>query len=437
MKLSKYNILCESLLEKNSYLAYNSRTNALATVEKDKMELLLRNKDNITGIEDKEFLSQLKKGGYVVGAEANELDDIKYLLYKSRYTSKGLSLTIAPTMSCNFACEYCFEKDFHCNSKMDQIVQNRIIDLIQSQVKNLDSVHVTWFGGEPLLEMKAIEEMSVRIIDICRKANIGYSANIITNGYLLNSKNSKRLSELNVNSVQVTLDGTKEVHDKMRPLVNGGNTFDKIMENLAAASEYFNGISVRINIDKLNKNNLREIFELVEIESIKDRLILNLGRITSSGDCGIQNSCLNIEGFSEVDLGFRELLKEYGHDVKRNNSYPVIKGNYCGADMKNSYVIGPKGDLYKCWMDLGNGDRTIGNMLDDNLDITSNKVYFDYMMYDPTDDKHCVDCNLLSVCMGGCGYSRLMGQERCSTFKYNFVTRLQNIEELVLQTKEV
>lgn len=71
-----------------------------------------------------------------------------------------------------------------------------------------------WYhSGEPLLAMDIIESMSVRIMEICKKAKRKYISDITTNGYLLSLDVFRKLLDLNVIEYQITIDGPKEIHD--------------------------------------------------------------------------------------------------------------------------------------------------------------------------------------------------------------------------------
>lgn len=109
---------------------------------------------------------------------------------------------------------------------------------------------------------------------------------------------------------------------------------------------------------------------------------------------------------------------KYGFKVDDYPFYPGIKANYCCADTLNAYVIGPNGDLYKCWNDIGNKERSVGNIKEPIKKY--NKMYSDYPLWSPFNHEECINCNILPLCMGGCVYNGLkIGKPECEKWIYN------------------
>lgn len=106
MKVSNYNFFYEYSKDKNKVIAYNSRTNALALMEKQKFEEYEDFVNNNKVINDDQFVDELKKGSFLIEDDFDEKKLLRYIMFKGRSNSKGLALTIAPTLNCNFACTY-------------------------------------------------------------------------------------------------------------------------------------------------------------------------------------------------------------------------------------------------------------------------------------------------------------------------------------------
>lgn len=214
MKASNYNFFIEH--DDDSYLAYNSRSNSLAIIEKENFrkysDFVLTGKE----IDDSNLVEKLKEGYFLIDDDVDELKILRFQMYKDRMSEHTLSLTIAPTSDCNFRCVYCYEKKSIRKKSMTLEVEDAIIDLIKSVKTTISSMNVAWYGGEPLLRFDVIERLSKRIIQICKENNIQYFSSIVTNGYLLTPEIAKKLAEYQIKNIQVTLDGPKETHDKRR-----------------------------------------------------------------------------------------------------------------------------------------------------------------------------------------------------------------------------
>ncbi|WP_129408292.1 radical SAM protein [Marinitoga lauensis] len=99
-----------------------------------------------------------------------------------------------------------------------------IAEYIINSSKNKKTISIGWFGGEPLMNFKAIEYINKKIID---ESEAELFSSMSSNGYLLNYIDVSKFDELKIKNVQITLDGIEETHDIYRPLVGGGKTFKK------------------------------------------------------------------------------------------------------------------------------------------------------------------------------------------------------------------
>lgn len=238
MKESRFNLFYPARSNPNKILAYNSKSNALATINKDDFDRFKKCSQKGVYDLDEEFLENLKRGNFLIEDDVDELDVLRYQQQSTRYNSSYLGLTIAPTLGCNFRCVYCYEKEHDDIHFMREDVQKDLLRLIEEKCKKLDLLSVAWYGGEPLLAFDLVKSLSKKFIEICDKYGVQYQANIITNGYLLNKEIVKELEDIHVKHIQVTIDGPKDIHDKRRFLKGKQGTFDKIFKNLKNLSEY-------------------------------------------------------------------------------------------------------------------------------------------------------------------------------------------------------
>lgn len=414
MKKSKYNFFFESD-EENKVIAYNAMTNSLALLEKEKFNQI---EDILEGnCNDKELIDNLKKGQFLIEDDVNELEVLRLDMLSSRFNTDSLGITIAPTLGCNFDCVYCYEENHDDFSKMDEETQQALVKHVKSQANTISNLSITWYGGEPLAAFDVIENLSKQFIEICEENNVEYFAGIVTNGYLLSEEILSKFNDLKINFMQVTLDGTEEYHDSRRFLKGGQGTFNRIVNNLAVAKGYVENIALRINTDKENSNKVTEVLDVLEEKELLTSVNPYLGFVDSYNDCYNKDTCLSANDFSNVDINFYEELKNKGVSVDKLSKYPTRVYNYCTADSSCGFVIDNKGDLYKCWNDVGRADYKFGN-INENTTLTSNMK--NLLLYDPTTDEECVDCEFLPICMGGCPSKRMNNLSgKCTEQKYN------------------
>ena len=149
-----------------------------------------------------EITSKLLKHGIIVDENVDENQHL-FAQFVEKVNPSELSLTINVTEKCNFRCKYCYES--HTLGEMSEEIQNSIIKFVRENIQNYSSLHIGWFGGEPLLAKEIIYRLSEKLINICKFYKRNYISSITTNGYLLNPDTVQKLLEYKVKYYQVTL----------------------------------------------------------------------------------------------------------------------------------------------------------------------------------------------------------------------------------------
>ena len=330
-------------------------------------------------------------------------------------SAKGIGFTICPTMGCNFDCPYCFED--HGRGKMSQEVQDDIIALAERMMNasNAKNVHVTWFGGEPLLAADVIKSLSTRLMKLVEERGGEYRAGIITNGYLLTQEIVDMLDAVKVNNAQITIDGLGATHDATRYLRGGGPTFDRIVANLRNLKLPFT-ISVRHNVHEGNRA------EMDDLKAFIEKLAEESGNSITYYPAPVSGSAVADERGRQVGI----LCGSDASDVsirQEAGRFSAGRGHYCGAN--NIWVVGvdDRGNLQKCWEAADKPSFSFGTAHDwdperpletasnpDNLTMYLNTA-------SPVPDEECRECTWLPMCTGGCPHKRLTTGRQCVAFK--------------------
>lgn len=302
---------------------------------------------------------------------------------------KSLNLTILPTTACNMKCEYCFENLKPYSSTIE--TGNQICKWVENLQKEreFEKIFVTWFGGEPLLNLRFIKETSKALLQWCNRNNIDYEADIITNGTLLTKEVAQILAdECRVKKCQITIDGTEEIHNKRRILPNA-NGYQIIIENITQVCKLID-ICVRINVDKNNKEDLDKLLlEIEKNDTIKQNVYFYLGRVI-----GESERCMNKMEFNDMVISFLSKLKKHNFKVTLSNL--SLHGNLipCVAMKENSFVIDADGKLYKCYKIIGDADYCVGQV---GKVTEENRIEKTFKI-----DAECKQCNILPFCMKFC-----------------------------------
>ncbi|WP_273837314.1 radical SAM/SPASM domain-containing protein [Guptibacillus sedimenti] len=339
--------------------------------------------------------------GFIVKETTNELFRARMLHEIAGRKNDTLQLIFLVTEQCNFRCTYCYEK-FE-KGKMTKEVRESIKKYVRNKARFLKYLNIHWFGGEPLIAMDVIEELSLEFKKVCEEFDITYTASVTTNGYNLSPTNVKKLIEYNVSYFQVTVDGDHEHHDRTRHLAGGQSTFEKIWKNLLAMKETNEKFLCRIRVNFL-KENLPDVPNFIdkikENFSEDDRFAVNFFPVGQWG--GPNDEELNVlterdatkSALSLCDLAVDKGLNNVLDDILKPGGY------VCYAAKPNSFVIGSDGMIYKCTVALYNEKNHIGTLQPDGtMDLDMDKFAL-WVMNDEGEDPGCQKCFFRPSCQG-------------------------------------
>jgi uncharacterized protein len=417
MRESRFNIWVE---REDAAYVYNGMSGALLRVPREHHRALRRLLADGDPDCPPRLLLQLAQGRMLVSDEGDEVALLARRYAASRDDRSHFALTLVTSLGCNFDCPYCFE------AKHPQImapeVQDAVLALLDDQLPRIRTFHATWFGGEPLVGKKPLLALSDAFIDRCDGAGVAYSADITTNGFLLDRDTCAALRDRRVSHAQVGLDGPPEIHDRMRPLAGGGSSFRGIVRNLHHAVEYLQ-VAIRINVDAGNMDHTEALLRILADEGLAGKLSAYVGQIVGVAEnpqapsATYRSPCLTSPGFARVELAFKRLAAGYGFGQP---TLPRPTGAPCTAVRANELVVGSGGELYKCWDSVGTAREVIGHIRD-YRDLNGRLAR--WLRYDPFADAECRGCIALPVCMGGCAHHAmdlLQRENRCGTFRTTY-----------------
>jgi uncharacterized protein len=127
----------------------------------------------------------LFRAGFAVEDHLDELAAVEIAFSAGRTAKTTPHFTIAPTLDCNYACDYCFEE--HVRGTMSPEMQIATVELVRSAFADgPGELSVTWFGGEPLMALSVVKGLSRRFLDLVGEGVLAsYHADLVTNGQLL------------------------------------------------------------------------------------------------------------------------------------------------------------------------------------------------------------------------------------------------------------
>jgi uncharacterized protein len=374
--------------------------------------------------------------GALVEDEETERRCLEMEMNRFRYSSPGhISLTILTTSKCNLCCPYCYEavlSEAGFSEVMDVETEAALVPFLEAQLQGaVTEFSVTWYGGEPLLNLDTIFRLTPVFIDACSKKGITYRATVVTNATLLDLDILKRLTgDAAVSSFQITLEAGKRRHDTSRISINGQPTYEQIIAAAAFIIEQCN-VDIRVNVDA--SSTFHEIKEV--LDSLRDAGVLESGR--SSVYLGrllyflnksriVDNRQIDEANYAALIAHFLPYLyglpacKTEEQKLKLLLNFVSKKGpqKQCGAVSPNSMVVDAAGRLYKCWEEVGQPSRAVADVRRPDYYNKRNLAFWLGSGY--WKNPSCKYCPVLPVCKSGCAYFSLSGYPK-ATYRCDFV----------------
>jgi uncharacterized protein len=433
MEWSKFNCLYFSK-KHNKNLLYNSLSNVFIEVNNSTLlEILSTIKEN----NSTEILSEypalykdLVGSKVIVESDETEILKIKHKVLTNRYSSNTIIFTLIPTLGCNFECPYCFAKTGR--GTMTQKVANNIVLLLKQLSSNNKStlLNISWIGGEPLLNFKTMQLLTAKL----KNDDIRINAHLITNGYLMTKEKIEQFKDLYITFVQVTVDGLEEEHNLTRVHKQKKNTFSKILENLDVFFNIHNqensiALNLRVNLDR-TKNYLNKFIDAYSFFKRRypyKNLFISPGFIADIKSNGINTHC-EFDRAAIKDF-FKELVQlgliEY-------SLYPHNQIYECAVRSRTDFAIGPKGEIYSCWENIGHKEFIVGQLNSKGIpEIKNETTYLRYLAdADYLTDEICTNCFFFPVCNGGCPEKRIRNKH-CNAQFDTCIVQKDDIENLL------
>lgn len=397
------------------FYLYNSRFNFFSEISEALYKAIdRRDWDSLPA----EVVEELKRREIIV--RPDERYDFYYselLKFNARNNDRNtLGLVIAPTTACNFACPYCFEPKDNPRTMTDEVI-DEIVGFVKKH-DGLKSVTLTWYGGEPLM---AFDKMKRLYGELSQEGmpEIGYQT-IITNGYLFTDEVIDFFKTNGCRSIQITIDGLGDKHNATRCLKNSSKpTFETIVSNIdKIVSELPDtAVNVRVNINKSNYRDFVEVLRFFQ-EKYPDNKKLSVYPGIIREETSDRRSLCDTSFSPSQMLELYELLRNEGVDT---SDFPKRSAKGCMMHFIGGYLIGPEGEVYKCWNDVSDAGCVVGKI--GSSELTNSSRYIKYAIQAIPFNDECRECRAFPICDGGCAYHRYRNMfegcnfDLCSPYK--------------------
>lgn len=442
IKNNPYNILVP-IEETKEFLLYNTLTGGLDVLTyEDGIQLsgIATLKDVNSNDFPSNFINDLYQKEYLLDSDFDVLNLLEKNVNDTQFKKAGvINLTIGTTITCNMGCSYCFEFIKPNHTLKDDKVKKGIVDYINQIVtnsgKNIHTLSVTWYGGEPLINMKAIEDLSLSLRNLASTFNLKYESKVITNGIYLNKRNAEILVNCGVQSAQITIDGAREVHDVKRPLKQAkGENYFKIIRNIAEIENKELSYTIRLNIDKEVANSiptlLDDLYEYGIWPHKNSQIHFDPAWLRSYDEIDLskdeENKRMSIDEYFEFKQNFRlELIKRYNEwasKLNKNNAklkwdLPMYQSTCATWASPISLVVDPNGFVHKCWETIHDDSKAPTSVFEP-YDPNRFQKYSSFNRYNH--NEVCRNCSYLPICDKiSCSYEALKNAvPECTPWKY-------------------
>lgn len=350
--------------------------------------------------------------GYVVDPEAEKrLFVEKFEQFKARRRNDEVQLFFVPWYTCNFACSYCFQDEYHNAPKpLTRETVDGFFAYVGARLADRNA-YVTLFGGEPLLPGKRTRDIVSYFLTQAWNRDLPVA--VVTNGYTL-SDYVELLSQGPIREIQVTLDGPRDIHDSRRPRKGATDTktFDRIVEGIDAALASELRINLRVVVDRENLASLPALARFAKDKGWTDTPLFKtqIGRNYELHHCAAQPGKL----YSRIDL-YRELHDLIGTNpevldfhkpafsvmrfLSENGELPDALFDACPG-CTTEWAFDYTGSIYSCTATVGKTDERLGTFYPE-IRLDSQTVN-SWQKRNVTTVKACSSCPVRLACGGGC-----------------------------------
>ena len=328
--------------------------------------------------------------------------------FKARNTViKALCLHVAHT--CNLNCEYCFASQgkYHGDrALMSFEVAKQAIDFLIEHSGSRKNLEIDFFGGEPLMNFDVVKEITAYCRSIEKEKGKNFRFTLTTNGVLLDDEVID-FANKECHNVVLSLDGRKEVHDRLRKTVNGNGSYDLIVpkfrhfvERRGNKGYYIRGTFTHNNTDFTN-----DIFHMADLGFTE----LSMEPVVCPPDDPYALTYDDLPVlFEQYEILAKDMLRRekegkpitFYHYMLDLNAGPCIYKRISGCGSGTEYMaVTPWGDLYPCHQFVGNTEYLLGNVYDG---VTNPAVQDEFKLCNAYARPDCKDCWAKLYCSGGC-----------------------------------
>ena len=320
---------------------------------------------------------------------------------------KALCLHVAH--DCNLRCKYCFaeEGEYHgARSLMSGSVGKAALDFLVKESGSRKNLEVDFFGGEPLMNFDVVKEIVEYGRSIENKSGKKFRFTMTTNGMLLDENKLDYINKEMYNLV-LSLDGRKEVNDKMRKCINGSSSYDIIVPKFQKAAEsrnqtnyYLRGTFTAENLDFAE--DVKHIAELGFKQISVEPVVSDESEPYAIKDEHLAGICEEYEKLTKylIEENEKGAGINFFHFMMDLTGGPCVWKRTSGCGAGSEYLaVTPEGELFPCHQFVGIDGFSVGDVF---TGIENQKIGEDFDACHIYSKPECKVCWAKFYCSGGC-----------------------------------
>ena len=350
-------------------------------------------------------IQELKEQGKLFAEDP--FRDMAFDFKKRQSVVKALCLHVAH--DCNMACKYCFAEEGEYKGERSLMyleVGKRALDFLVENSGTRKNLEVDFFGGEPLLNFQVVKDLVAYGRELEKKHGKNFRFTLTTNGVLLDEE-VMDFANREMSNVVLSIDGRKEVNDRMRPFRNGKGSYDLIVPKFLEMAKrreqkdyYIRGTYTHYNTDFSN-----DILHLADL-GFKE---LSMEPVVAEPNAPY---ALKPEDLPKLLEEYEKLAVEMIRRRRNGNGFhfyhysidltggPCIVKRISGCGVGTEYMaVTPCGDLYPCHQFVGEPEFLLGNVFQG---ITNQSACDEFKLCNVYAHEECKDCFARLYCSGGC-----------------------------------
>ena len=358
-----------------------------------------------------EVLEALEEIQYLIDAEelltTDQYHDYVVDFKKRKTVVKALCLHIAH--DCNLACQYCFaeEGEYHGRrALMSFEVGKKALDFLIANSGNRRNLEVDFFGGEPLMNWEVVKQLVEYGRSKEKEYNKNFRFTMTTNGVLLNDEIMEYCNR-EMSNVVLSLDGRKEVNDKMRPFRGGKGSYDLIVPKFRKFDEMRGDRDFYVR-GTFTRNNMDFSTDVMEFADLGFRS-MSIEPVVAAPE---EEYAIREEDLPQIMEEYDRLAEEYLKRKKEGRGFnffhfnidlnqgPCVAKRLSGCGSGTEYLaVTPWGDLYPCHQFVGQEEFLLGNV---DTGVTNERIRDEFKLCNVYAKDKCRDCFARFYCSGGC-----------------------------------